>query len=31
VVVRGPRPVNRIFDVMELQRVLVLVDEPPPR
>jgi anti-sigma B factor antagonist len=29
VVVRGPRAVNRIFDVMELQRVLTLVDEPP--
>ena len=30
VVVRGPRSVDRIFQVMELQRVLVLVDEPPP-
>jgi anti-sigma B factor antagonist len=29
VVVRGPRAVDRIFAVMELQRVLVLVDEPP--
>jgi anti-sigma B factor antagonist len=29
VVVRGPRAVNRIFDLMELERVLVLVDEPP--
>ena len=29
VVVRGPRAVNRIFDLMELQRVLTLVDEPP--
>jgi anti-sigma B factor antagonist len=29
VVVRGPRAVNRIFEVMELDRVLVLVDEPP--
>jgi anti-anti-sigma factor len=29
VVVRGPRAVDRIFQVMELQRVLVLVDEPP--
>ena len=29
VVVRGPRAVNRIFEVMELQRVLNLVDEPP--
>jgi hypothetical protein len=30
VIVRGPRAVNRIFDLMELQRVLNLVDEPPP-
>ena len=30
VVVRGPRAVNRIFDLMELERVLTLVDEPPP-
>lgn len=29
VVVRGPRPVNRIFEVMKLERVLVLTDEPP--
>jgi anti-sigma B factor antagonist len=29
VVVRGPSAVNRIFDLMELQRVLTLVDEPP--
>jgi anti-sigma B factor antagonist len=29
VVVRGPRAVDRIFEVMELHRVLVLVDEPP--
>ena len=29
VVVRGPRAVNRIFDLMELERVLVLVNEPP--
>ena len=29
VVVRGPRAVNRIFDLMELERVLTLVDEPP--
>jgi anti-sigma B factor antagonist len=29
VVVRGPRAVNRIFDLMELDRVLTLVDEPP--
>ena len=29
VIVRGPRAVDRIFQVMELQRVLVLVDEPP--
>jgi len=29
VVVRGPRAVNRVFDLMELQRVLTLVDEPP--
>ena len=29
VVVRGPRAVDRIFDLMELERVLTLVDEPP--
>jgi anti-sigma B factor antagonist len=29
VVVRGPRAVDRIFDLMELDRVLTLVDEPP--
>ncbi len=29
VVVRGPRAVNRVFDLMELGRVLTLVDEPP--
>ena len=29
VVVRGPRAVNRVFDLMELDRVLTLVDEPP--
>jgi anti-anti-sigma factor len=29
IVVRGPRPVDRIFEVMQLGRVLVLVDEPP--
>jgi anti-sigma B factor antagonist len=29
VVVRGPRAVNRIFDLMELERLLTLVDEPP--
>lgn len=29
VVVRGPRPVDRIFKVMKLERVLVLADEPP--
>ena len=29
VVVRGPRAVNRIFDLMELERVLTVVDEPP--
>jgi anti-sigma B factor antagonist len=29
VIVRGPRAVNRIFELMELQQVLVLVDEPP--
>ena len=28
-VVRGPRAVDRIFQVMKLERVLVLVDEPP--
>ena len=31
VIVRGPRAVNRIFDLMELERVLTLVDEPPGR
>ena len=29
VIVRGPPVVNRIFDLMELERVLTLVDEPP--
>ena len=29
VIVRGPRAVNRVFDLMELDRVLNLVDEPP--
>ena len=29
VVVRGPRAVDRIFQVMKLERVLALVDEPP--
>ena len=29
VVVRGPRAVDRIFQVMKLERVLDLVDEPP--
>ena len=29
VVVRGPHAVNRVFDLMELERVLTLVDEPP--
>jgi anti-sigma B factor antagonist len=29
VVVRGPGAVNRVFELMELQRVLTLVDEPP--
>jgi anti-anti-sigma factor len=29
VIVRGPRVVDRIFDLMELERVLTLVDEPP--
>jgi anti-sigma B factor antagonist len=29
VVVRGPRPVDRIFEIMQLGRVLALVDEPP--
>ncbi len=29
VLVRGPRAVNRLFEVMELDKVLVLVDEPP--
>ena len=29
VIVRGPPAVNRVFDLMELERVLTLVDEPP--
>ena len=29
VIVRGPRAVDRIFDLMELERVLTVVDEPP--
>jgi anti-sigma B factor antagonist len=29
VVVRGPDAVNRVFELMELERVLTLVDEPP--
>jgi anti-anti-sigma factor len=29
ILARGPRPVNRLFEVMELDKVLVLVDEPP--
>jgi anti-sigma B factor antagonist len=29
VVVRGPRAVDRVFDLMELERVLTLMDEPP--
>jgi anti-sigma B factor antagonist len=29
VVVRGPRAVNRLFEVMELDQVLSLVDEAP--
>ncbi len=31
VLVRGPRAVNRLFEVMELDKVLALVDEPPVR
>ena len=31
VVVRGPRAVDRIFQLMKLERVLALVDEPPAR
>ena len=31
VLVRGPRAVNRLFELMELDQVLVLVDEPPAR
>jgi len=27
--VRGPRPVDRLFELMELDKVLALVDEPP--
>jgi anti-sigma B factor antagonist len=29
VVVRGPRAVHRIFELMSLERVLAVVDEPP--
>ena len=29
VVVRGPRAVHRLFDVMSMESVLHLVDEPP--
>jgi anti-anti-sigma factor len=29
VVVRGPRAVSRLFEVMQLHQVLSLVDEPP--
>jgi len=29
VLVRGPRPVNRLFEVMELDKVLDIVEEPP--
>jgi anti-sigma B factor antagonist len=29
VIVRGPRAVDRVFELMELGRVLALVDEPP--
>jgi anti-sigma B factor antagonist len=31
VIVRGPRAVERVFEVMELDRVLTLVDQPPAR
>lgn len=27
--VRGPRSVNRLFELMELDKVLAMVDEPP--
>jgi anti-sigma B factor antagonist len=30
VIVRGPPAVDRVFEVMKLQRALVLVDAPPP-
>ena len=29
VLVRGPRPVHRLFDVMQMESVLTIVDEPP--
>jgi anti-sigma B factor antagonist len=31
VIVRGPRAVERVFEVMELDQVLTLVDQPPAR
>jgi anti-anti-sigma factor len=29
IIVRGPRPVHRLFDVMQMESVLTIVDEPP--
>lgn len=29
ILVRGPRPVHRLFDVMRMDSVLTIVDEPP--
>jgi anti-sigma B factor antagonist len=31
VIVRGPHAVDRVFEVMRLDRVLTLVDQPPAR
>jgi len=31
VIVRGPRAVDRVFEVMQLDRVLLVVDQPPAR
>lgn len=29
ILIRGPRPVHRLFDVMGMDSVLTIVDEPP--
>ena len=29
ILIRGPRPVHRLFDVMQMDSVLTIVDEPP--